>query len=90
MVDTCPICQQNFKISNPQRNYLAERLVQQHFVEREQSLQDKANKGEDIEGWLKQYLGNKSNSMFAFPNFNNCLMLGFLYNKVSLLNPRNC
>ncbi len=56
MVDTCPICQQNFKLSNPQRNFLAERLVQQYFVEREQNLQDKTNDGEDCEGLPQHFL----------------------------------
>ena len=64
MVDTCPICRQNFKISNPQRNYLAERLVQQHFVEREQNWQEVVIDGDGFEGWLKQYLGGKSIPLF--------------------------
>ena len=53
LLDTCPICRQSFKLSNPQRNFLAERLVLQYFDEKAQNTH--AEGTEEFEGLKLQY-----------------------------------
>ena len=35
-IQQCPVCQQNFVLTKPQRNYLPERLLDQHWMMMEQ------------------------------------------------------